>query len=166
MSLPDLLPSHVTPGLLTQSCHFLSSCRVMSLLELVPSHATPGALAQTCYFLNSCPVMSLLEHLLSHVTSCALAQSCHSWSFHLTSGALAQSCHFWCSSRRISKFQQRNAFAQSCHSWSCCPVMTLLEPLPYHFTPGALPGEILSSTGVMLSLRRVTPAALAQIFHV
>ena len=54
------------------------------------------------------------------------------------------------------------------------PVVSLLELLPSHVTPGLLPsrvtpgtlaGEFLISCGVLLSPRRVTPAHLAESCH-
>ena len=69
MSVLEHLPSHVTPGVLAQSSHFLNSCPVMSLLELLPRRVTPGSLPDE--FLSSRG--ELIAH--SCVNLGALAQS-------------------------------------------------------------------------------------------
>ena len=77
-------PKRVTPRDLSQSCHFLKSCPLMSLLELLP-------------------VVSLLEPLPTRVTPRSLPGVFLSSSgeFHspsrVTLETLAQSCHFLCS---------------------------------------------------------------------
>ena len=142
-----LSPSHVTPGVLAQSCHPWSSrrriyksqrgiafaqsshswisCPVISLLQLLSSRVNPAVLASE-FLISSGVCLSP-----SRLTLGSFAQSCHSWSF-------AQACHSWNSCRRISDLQRRIVFAQSCHSWISWPVKSLLELLPSHVTPGDL----------------------------
>ena len=104
----------------------------MSLLELLPSHVTSCALAQACPSWSSYPVMSLLELLPSHVTPGALAQSCHSLS----------PCPVMSLLELLPSNVTPGAFAQSCHFLNSCPS---------HVTPGDLPGEFVSPSGVLLS---------------
>ena len=152
MSFLDFLPSHVTPGVVAQSCRSSISCPVMAHMELLPSHVTPRTLAGE--FLNSSGVMLSRSRL----TPGAFAQSRHSWRF-------VQSCDTWNTCRRISDFQRRNAFATSCNSSISCPVMSLLELLPSRVTTGTAAGEFLISSGALLSPSRVTPGALAYASH-
>ena len=69
---------------------------------------------------------------------------------------------------RISKFQRRIAFAQLCHTWSSCPVMSHLEHMSSHVTPGALAQSchFFNSCPVMtlldLLLSLVTAGSFAQ----
>ena len=142
MSTLELLPIHVTPGALAESCHSWSFCRRISKSQ------RRIAFAQSCHFLNSCPVTSLLELLPCRVTPGAPAgESLYSSGALLspsrvTPGALAQSCQSWSSCRQLSNFQRPivfarrvtpGALAQSCQSWSSCPVVALLELLPANF---------------------------------
>ena len=117
MSLLELSPTHVTPGVLAQSCHPWSSCPVLTLLELLPSHVTSSTLAL---------VISLLELLPSLVTSFALAQACHSWS----------TCPVISHLEHLPSHVTPVARAQSCHSWSSCLVLSLLELVVSHDIPG------------------------------
>ena len=158
MSLLELSRSHVTPGVLAQSCHSWCSCSVVSFLEILPCHVTPRALAQSCHSWSYIPVMSLLVHLPSHVTTVALAQSCHSWNTCPVVSLLEL---------MPAKFKVRAAYC-------FCPVVPLLERLtrqdtsgglPSRVTPGSLASKFLISSGVMLSPSCVTPAAAELTFR-
>ena len=147
-SLLELLPSHVTSESISQSCHFLNSCPVMSLLELLHSHVTPGAHDQSCHFLSTCPGMSLLELSPTHVTPGALA-------VHVTTGARALSCHSWssCPVMLLLELSPTNLQVQATYCFR--PVVSLLDLLPSHVTPGALADEVTRPCGELLSLSNV-----------
>ena len=95
MSLLELLPSCVTPGV--PDGEFLISSDVL----LSPSRVNPGSRARSCHSRSSCPVVSLQDLLPSHVAHGALVGESISSSgvlhspSRLAPGALAKSCHSW-----------------------------------------------------------------------
>ena len=171
MSLQHILSSHVTPGTLAVTCHSWSTCRRISIFQ------RRIAVSKSCHSWSSCQVMSILELLASRDTPGAPAGNSLISSGILFSpsrdipGALAQSCHSWNSCPVMSLLElspsrvTHGDLAQSLHFLSSPPVVSLLPLLPSRVTPAGSACESLSTSGVLLSPRLVTPGSLAQLSY-